>query len=109
METQDPTNEESTNIIEPVKPTVTKIKYGDVDRPYIRDTEKLKSVYFSLDNKDNEYVPVNKPVKKKNVYIFVAVIGFLAILIFAIVASVNQRKSANAKNLCNESEFACFV
>ena len=102
MDTQD---EKDTSVIEPVESKVSKIKYGDVKSPYGRDTENLKTVYFSsiLEELDKENVSVYKPISKRNVYIFVAIVGVVAVLTFAIVAMVMQRKSSNAERLFQES------
>ena len=110
MDTQDEKDTsfvEPTSLIEPVDSKVSKIKYGDVKSPYSRDTENIKTVYFSsiLEELDREKVSVYKPISKKNVYVFMAIIGILALLTFAIVAMVLQRRSSNAERLCQKSLF----
>jgi len=109
MDTQDEKDTsfvEPTSLIEPVDSEVSKIKYGDVKSPYSRDTENIKTVYFSsiLEELDREKVSVYKPISKRNVYVFVAIIGIVALLTFAIVATVLQRRSSNAERLCQESK-----
>ena len=108
MDTQDEKDTsfvEPTISIEPVDSKVSKIKYGDVKSPYSRDTENIKTVYFSsiLEELDREKVSVYKPISKRNVYVFLAIIGIVALLTFAIVATVLQRRSSNAERLCQES------
>ena len=104
MDTQD---ESDTSIIESVESKNSKIKYGDAKSPYGRDTENLKTVYFStiLEELDEENVSVYKPISKSNVCVFLAIVGVVAVLTFATVAMVKQRKSSNAERLCQESLF----
>ena len=110
MDTQDEKDTsfvEPTSLIEPVDSEVSKIKYGDVKSPYSRDTENIKTVYFSsiLEELEREKVSVYKPISKRNVYVFVAIIGIVALFTFAIVAMVLQRRSSNAERLCQKGLF----
>ena len=99
MDTQD---ESDTSIIESVESKNSKIKYGDAKSPYGRDTENFSTI---LEELDEENVSVYKPISKSNVCVFLAIVGVVAVLTFATVAMVKQRKSSNAERLCQESLF----